>query len=133
MGLMPSAKVRKCHYCEARAEEYHHHMGYKFEHWLSVIPVCHEHHPRERRETYTLGDYGEFKLTYVEGRVFTILLNNIGDTVFHNEIAKFVTAFDYAVPAEYTRPIINRLRKRIGSEKILSVRGIGYCLLPPIK
>ena len=38
-GFLPSAKTHSCQ-CGQPAHEYHHHHGYKPEHWLDVIPVC---------------------------------------------------------------------------------------------
>ena len=35
----PKAKNFKCS-CGQQAEQYHHHKGYKPEHWFDVIPVC---------------------------------------------------------------------------------------------
>ncbi len=36
--IRPNTQI--CHYCPAKAEQYHHHLGYEPEHWLDVIPVC---------------------------------------------------------------------------------------------
>ena len=38
--ILPPAKNCKCTICQKKAEQYHHHLGYKPEHWLDVIPVC---------------------------------------------------------------------------------------------
>lgn len=39
-GKLPRPDTLQCHYCPARAEQYHHHLGYEPKHWLDVIPVC---------------------------------------------------------------------------------------------
>lgn len=39
-GELPRANTLQCHYCPAKAKEYHHHKGYAPEHWLDVVPVC---------------------------------------------------------------------------------------------
>jgi len=39
-GRMAKVSELKCHYCPARAEQYHHHKGYAPEYWLDVVPVC---------------------------------------------------------------------------------------------
>ena len=43
-GKLPQPDTLQCHYCPARAKEYHHYKGYAPEHWLDVIPVCKKCH-----------------------------------------------------------------------------------------
>lgn len=43
-GKLPRPDSLQCHYCPARAEQYHHHKGYEPEHRLDVIPVCRRCH-----------------------------------------------------------------------------------------
>lgn len=43
-GKMPSSRKLLCVVCEKPAREYHHHLGYAREHWLSVVAVCHQCH-----------------------------------------------------------------------------------------
>lgn len=37
---LPQANSLQCNYCPEQAKQYHHHKGYKKEHWLDVVPVC---------------------------------------------------------------------------------------------
>jgi len=43
-GGFPHISTQKCVHCEAQAVEYHHYLGYEFEHWLDVIPLCQKCH-----------------------------------------------------------------------------------------
>lgn len=45
-GLLLPVKECKCHHCGRPSKEYHHHLGYEREHWLSVIPLCFSCHRR---------------------------------------------------------------------------------------
>ena len=40
IGKLPHLNTLQCHFCPAKAEQYHHHLGYEPEHRLDVIPVC---------------------------------------------------------------------------------------------
>jgi hypothetical protein len=37
-------QTRRCVHCGETAAAYHHHRGYKREHFLDVVPVCRECH-----------------------------------------------------------------------------------------
>ncbi len=39
-GRLPSPKTLTCTVCNNKAQEYHHHRGYKIHHWLDVVPIC---------------------------------------------------------------------------------------------
>ena len=39
-GKLPWPKDCSCDQCGKPAEQYHHHLGYKPEHWLIVVPFC---------------------------------------------------------------------------------------------
>jgi len=41
-GILPRPDSFGCSFCHKQATEYHHNLGYEFEHWLDVIPVCHK-------------------------------------------------------------------------------------------
>ena len=43
-GDLPKVQTRRCIHCGETAAAYHHHRGYKREHFLDVVPVCHECH-----------------------------------------------------------------------------------------
>ena len=47
---LPHADTLRCHYCPAKAEQYHHWHGYEPEHWLDVIPACKKCHYKCRRK-----------------------------------------------------------------------------------
>lgn len=47
-GKIPRASTLPCHNCGQPAVEYHHHLGYSQEHWLSVIPLCKPCHHKTR-------------------------------------------------------------------------------------
>lgn len=36
-----------CHYCEAKAQKYHHHKGYAPKHWFDIVPVCNPCHIKQ--------------------------------------------------------------------------------------
>lgn len=44
VGRLPHADTLQCYYCPAKAQLYHHHLGYEKEHWLDVVPVCRKCH-----------------------------------------------------------------------------------------
>lgn len=44
-GHMPAPSAHPCTACGKPAQQYHHHLGYAWEHWLSVVPVCKKCHP----------------------------------------------------------------------------------------
>lgn len=48
-GRLPRPDSLTCHYCPARAKQYHHYKGYEPEHWLDVVPVCIKCHGENRR------------------------------------------------------------------------------------
>lgn len=50
-GDLPKVQTRSCVRCGATATAYHHHRGYKSEHFLDVIPVCHDCHQTADLET----------------------------------------------------------------------------------
>lgn len=39
-GKIPQVNTKKCVVCGKRAQNYHHHKGYDYEHRFDVIPVC---------------------------------------------------------------------------------------------
>ena len=43
-GELPKVQTCQCVKCGEPATAYHHHKGYKKEHFLEVVPVCHECH-----------------------------------------------------------------------------------------
>ncbi len=47
-GTLPQVHTLQCVYkgsnCQGQAQHYHHPNGYEPEHWLDVIPVCHDCH-----------------------------------------------------------------------------------------
>lgn len=45
-GKLPAPSTLLCAYCGQPAIEYHHHKGYSCEHWLDVIPLCHNCHTK---------------------------------------------------------------------------------------
>ena len=51
MGKLPKVTSLMCCSCEEPATSYHHHLGYKEEHWLDVLPMCdfchRKEHPRD--------------------------------------------------------------------------------------
>ncbi len=49
-GRLPHVSTLTCSKCENKAENYHHHKGYKREFWLDVVPVCIKCH-RKIKET----------------------------------------------------------------------------------
>ena len=49
VGRLPRPNILQCYYCPEKAEQYHHHLGYKPEHWLDVIPVCIDCHKKIHR------------------------------------------------------------------------------------
>ncbi len=43
-GKLPPVKTLKCHLCFNLAEQYHHYLSYKPQHWLNILPVCKKCH-----------------------------------------------------------------------------------------
>jgi hypothetical protein len=43
-GQLCAARKLKCHYCNERANQYHHYLGYAPEQWFDVIPLCRSCH-----------------------------------------------------------------------------------------
>lgn len=44
VGKLKPVYECKCFYCEEKAQEYHHYLGYEKKHWLSVLPLCRSCH-----------------------------------------------------------------------------------------
>jgi hypothetical protein len=47
-GKLPRVKTLQCVECGGQAEEYHHHISHKREHYLDVIPLCKTCHLKYR-------------------------------------------------------------------------------------
>lgn len=43
-GKIPPPTSQKCAYCDSKASQYHHYLGYEEKHWLHVKPVCRKCH-----------------------------------------------------------------------------------------
>lgn len=43
-GDLPKVQTCSCIRCGATATAYHHHRGYKSDHFLDVVPLCHDCH-----------------------------------------------------------------------------------------
>lgn len=50
IGKLPHPTMLQCLYGNHLAQEYHHYLGYKPEHWLDVIPVCIKCHIKLRHK-----------------------------------------------------------------------------------
>lgn len=70
-------------------------------------------------------------LSRAERKLYDLLLENIGNLVTHKQIADELMDKCYHLPPdEYSHKYIMRLRKKIGKDRIITVRGKGYVLLP---
>lgn len=49
-GRLARPDVKQCHYCPAKAMQYHHYLGYEPEHWLDVLPACLKCHNIKHRK-----------------------------------------------------------------------------------
>lgn len=71
----------------------------------------------------------EFVLSKTESKIFEYLLKNKNRTVSINEISMNNWVYD-EIPTETTiRTYIKNLRKFLGKERIITIKGIGYRLL----
>lgn len=50
IGILPPVKTQTCDHCGKPAVHYHHNLGYDFEHWLDVLPLCIKCHGLTRRK-----------------------------------------------------------------------------------
>lgn len=48
-GKMNYARMLACAFCGKQASSWHHHLGYKKQHWLDVIPLCKICHANEHK------------------------------------------------------------------------------------
>lgn len=48
-GELPKAQTCQCVYCGQPATTYHHHNGYRKEHFLDVVPVCDKYLSKSNR------------------------------------------------------------------------------------
>lgn len=70
-------------------------------------------------------------LSRKEQELFNLLYLNLGQLVTHKKIVEELLFERHYWPGEYTRPLVNRLRKKMDGDYIETVRGKGYILHAP--
>jgi two-component system OmpR family response regulator len=73
------------------------------------------------------------KLTSHELRLLTYLLHHEGRVVPRTEIIEHIYDQDFDRDSNTIEVFVGRLRKKIGQDRILTVRGLGYQLINPDK
>ena len=72
----------------------------------------------------------EMSLTPMESKFLALLVRNQGRIVTHKQIAfEVIGEPNELLAPDCSRPLCSRLRKKIGSDKIATVRGRGYIYL----
>ena len=71
------------------------------------------------------------KLTSHEFRLLSYMMHHQGRVVPRNELIEHIYDQDFDRDSNTIEVFIGRLRKKIGSERILTVRGLGYQLVDP--
>lgn len=65
----------------------------------------------------------------MEKKLYNLLLANTGEIVSSEQIVSELVGYTLGDPAEYARPMIARLRKKLGADSIKTVRGKGFILI----
>lgn len=73
------------------------------------------------------------KLTAHEFRLLSYLMHHMGKVVSRTELIEHMYDQDFDRDSNTIEVFVGRLRKKIGSELIETVRGLGYCMKPPNK
>lgn len=76
-------------------------------------------------------DGNPIKLTSHELRLLTYLLHHEGRVVPRSEIIEHIYDQDFDRDSNTIEVFIGRLRKKIGQDRIITVRGLGYQLINP--
>jgi two-component system OmpR family response regulator len=84
--------------------------------------------PRAQRATVA-GD--PVKLTSHELRLLTYLMHHVGRVVPRSELIEHIYDQDFDRDSNTIEVFVGRLRKKIGQDRISTVRGLGYQLLDP--
>lgn len=84
--------------------------------------------PRAQRATVA-GD--PVKLTSHELRLLTYLMHHVGRVVPRSELIEHIYDQDFDRDSNTIEVFVGRLRKKIGQDRIATVRGLGYQLLDP--
>ncbi|MFC2024137.1 winged helix-turn-helix domain-containing protein [Chloroflexota bacterium] len=83
-------------------------------------------------------DDQQIKLTPREFRLFTLLLENAGRILTHQQLLENVWGWEYSDDVDYVRIYISHLRQKLEPEPakpkyILTEPGVGYCFRPTTK
>jgi two-component system OmpR family response regulator len=71
------------------------------------------------------------KVTSLEYRLLAYLMHHKGRVVSRTELVEHLYDQDFDRDSNTIEVFVGRLRKKIGSEHIRTVRGLGYCLAEP--
>ena len=71
------------------------------------------------------------KLTSHELRLLTYLMHHVGRVVPRSELIEHIYDQDFDRDSNTIEVFVGRLRKKIGQDRIATVRGLGYQLLDP--
>ena len=72
------------------------------------------------------------KLTSHEYRLLSYLMHHVGRIVSRTELVEHLYDQDFDRDSDTIEVFIGRLRKKIGPDRIETVRGLGYLLTPPV-
>ncbi|MBT5263586.1 MAG: response regulator transcription factor [Rhodospirillaceae bacterium] len=75
-------------------------------------------------------DGGPVKLTGHEFRVLSYLMHKMGQTISRAELTEHVYAQDFDRDSNTIEVFIGRLRRKLGADTIITVRGLGYRMEP---
>ncbi len=67
-----------------------------------------------------------FVLSSTELKILQLLLENVGRYVSKPRLEEYVSGWDTPITLNAVEAQISRLRKRIGQDRILTLRGVGY-------
>ena len=71
------------------------------------------------------------KLTAQEFKILSYLMHHQGKVVSRTELTEHIYDQDFDRDSNIIEVFIGRLRKKLGSPVIQTVRGLGYCMAPP--
>ncbi|QPC41981.1 response regulator transcription factor [Kaustia mangrovi] len=76
-------------------------------------------------------DGSAVKLTSLEYRLLAYLMHHQGRVVSRTELVEHLYDQDFDRDSNTIEVFVGRLRKKIGSDMIRTIRGLGYCLAEP--
>ncbi len=136
-GDMKPAGIFTCltDFCPNMAVSYHHYKGYAKENHLVVKPLCQKHHVETIGYLVDLRQWGgeRVRLSKNELRLLIVLVKRGegGMSASRKTIVAHLVGVTRATRepeknGAYARNIVSRLRRKIGSNLVETVKGAGY-------